>query len=136
MKRLSQQNFRAFTHHSETSAVLFGSPHGDATLDQAVEFAAAWVRCRSIAFGYVDALEQVYLAKLFAIRVLPTTLLLRRGRVIARWEGRQSLQKLDVSAQWSNDWDPGLNAAAGSDLRKPHFASTLFDTHEHRATCH
>jgi thioredoxin-like negative regulator of GroEL len=94
MKRLSSETFGSFISEAATAAVMFGSPTGDATMDQAIEFVDAWERRRDVGFGYVDAFEQIALARSFSIRVLPTTLVLRQGEIVARYEGRHSLSTL------------------------------------------
>lgn len=94
MKRLSLETFGSFVGEANISAIMFGSPTGDATRDQAIEFADAWTRRGDVSFGYVDAFEQVALARSFSIRVLPTTLVLRDGEVVARYEGRHHLSAL------------------------------------------
>jgi hypothetical protein len=95
MKRLNAESFRSLVENGDTAAVLFGSPTGDATMEQAIEFVHAWRRRADVSFGYVDAFEQIGLARSFAITVLPTTLVLRNGNVVARYEGQHSLSILD-----------------------------------------
>ena len=95
MKRLSAETFSSFISEGDIAAVMFGSPTGEATMEQAIEFADTWKRRRDVGFGYVDAFEQVALTRSFSIRVLPTTLVLRDGKVVARYEGRHSLSVLD-----------------------------------------
>ena len=64
---------------------MIGAPLGEATMAQAVEFANAWAEHRGEAdFGYVDAFENIAAARSFAVPVLPTTLVLRRGEASAR----------------------------------------------------
>ena len=70
---------------------MFGAPHGEATMDQAIEFADAWLDCHDEAnFGYIDAFENVAAARAYAVRVLPTTMIARDGEIVAWIEGRAS----------------------------------------------
>lgn len=94
MKRLSLETFNSFVEGANIVAVMFGAPAGDATKEQAIEFADTWRKRRDVGFGYVDAFEQIALARSFSIRVLPTTLVLRNGKVVAKYEGRHSLAGL------------------------------------------
>ncbi len=95
MKRLGMETIGRFLSEADVAAVMFGAPTGEATMNQAVEFAGAWRRCKEVSFGYVDAFEEVALARSLAIRVLPTTLVVRNGKIVERYEGRHSLLDLD-----------------------------------------
>jgi hypothetical protein len=87
MKRLSKQAFDPFVQDG-VSAIMFLAPRGEASMAQAIDFAAAWASHRGPAFGYVDAFDDVALSRFFEIRVLPTTLVLRDGEEVVRLEGR------------------------------------------------
>lgn len=90
MQRLTETTLPPFVAKPDTTAILFGAPLGEATLDQAHNFAEAWIEHRdSAAFGYVDAFQNVAAARAYKIRVLPTILVLHDGEVVARLEGRQ-----------------------------------------------
>lgn len=82
--------FDAFTARRGVSAVLFVAPPGEASMEQAIDFAATWASHPGTAFGYVDAFQDVALSRYFEIRVLPTTLVLRDGEEVVRLEGRHS----------------------------------------------
>lgn len=89
MKRLNADTLNAFVRDAETAVLMFGAPQGEATMDQAIEIADAWSERRENArFGYVDAFQHVQSARAFSVRVLPTTLVLRDGEEVARFEGR------------------------------------------------
>lgn len=89
MKRLNNTTLQHFLKASDIAVVMFGAPEGEATMDQAVEFAHAWMEHRGEAsFGYVDAFENISAARSHAVRVLPTTLVLRQGEIVSGFEGR------------------------------------------------
>ncbi len=91
MQRLNNDTLNAFINERGVTAVMFGAPTGEATMDQAVQFADAWLECHDEAhFGYVDAFANVAAARAFAVRVLPTTMIAREGEIIAWIEGRHS----------------------------------------------
>lgn len=95
MKRLTTDNLNAFVRDSEFAVLMFGAPVGEATMDQAIEFADAWAEHRSEAdFGYVDAFEHVALARSLRVRVLPTILVFHRNHEIARLEGRHTAARI------------------------------------------
>ncbi len=87
MKRLSREAFDPFVQDG-VSAIMFLAPRGEASMAQAIDFAAAWASHPGPAFGYVDAFDNVALSRFFEIRVLPTTLVLRDGEEVVRLEGR------------------------------------------------
>lgn len=87
MKRLSREAFGPFVQDG-VSAIMFLAPRGEASMAQAIDFAAAWASHPGPAFGYVDAFVDVALSRFFEIRVLPTTLVLRDGEEVVRLEGR------------------------------------------------
>lgn len=91
MQRVSPENVSDLLTQDARTVLLFGAPHGESVMAQAVVFAEAWVEHRAeAAFGYVDAAEHVALARSFGVRVLPTTLVLDRSEIVARFEGRCS----------------------------------------------
>lgn len=91
MQRLNNTTLNAFLNEPGVSAVMFGAPHGEATMDQATEFAEAWLECHDEAnFGYVDAFANVAAARSYAVRVLPTTMIVSNGEIVAWIEGRHS----------------------------------------------
>lgn len=95
MQRLNTTLINDFVHEPGVTAILFGAPHGEASLDQAVQFAEAWLDCHDEAhFGYVDAFENVAAARAYAVRVLPTTMIARDGEIIAWIEGRHSSTRI------------------------------------------
>jgi hypothetical protein len=91
MQRLNDATLSDFLGDPGLAVVMFGAPEGEATMAQAVEFAHAWLECRDEAsFGYVDAFESVAAARAYAVRVLPTTIIARRGEILAWIEGRHA----------------------------------------------
>lgn len=91
MQRLNNRTLNDFVSEPGVAAIMFGAPHGEATMDQAVQFAEAWLECHDDAnFGYVDAFENVAAARSYSVRVLPTTMIVKDGEVVAWIEGRHS----------------------------------------------
>jgi hypothetical protein len=91
MQRLNTATLSDFVSERGVGAVMFGAPHGEATMDQAVQFAEAWLECHDEAsFGYIDAFENVTAARTYAVRVLPTTMIVSNGEIVAWIEGRCS----------------------------------------------
>lgn len=91
MQRLNTATLSDFVGEPGVSAVMFGAPHGEATMDQAVQFAEAWLdRHNEASFGYIDAFENVAAARTYAVRVLPSTMIISDGEIIAWIEGRCS----------------------------------------------
>ncbi len=91
MQRLNTETLNDFLGEPGVSAVMFGAPQGEATMDQATQFAEAWLACHDEAnFGYVDAFKNVDAARSYSVRVLPTTMIVRDGEIIAWIEGRHS----------------------------------------------
>lgn len=91
MQRLNTDTLSDFLSDPGVSVVMFGAPQGEATMDQAVQFAEAWLDCHDEAdFGYVDAFENVSAARDYSVRVLPTTMVVANGEVTAWIEGRHS----------------------------------------------
>lgn len=91
MQRLNNHTLSDFVSEPGVVAIMFGAPHGEATMDQAVQFAEAWLECHDNAsFGYVDAFDNVAAARSYSVRVLPTTMIVNNGEVVAWIEGRHS----------------------------------------------
>jgi hypothetical protein len=91
MQRLNTAALSGFLSEPGVSAVMFGAPQGAATMDQAVQFAEAWLERHDDAnFGYVDAFANVAAARSYSVRVLPTTMIVSDGEVVAWIEGRHS----------------------------------------------
>jgi len=91
MQRLNTTTLSDFLSEPGVSAVMFGAPNSEATMDQAIQFADAWLECHDEAnFGYIDAFENVAAARRYAVRVLPTTMIVRDGEIVAWIEGRHS----------------------------------------------
>jgi hypothetical protein len=91
MQKLNNDTLQSFIAEPGTAAIMFGAPTGEATMDQAIEFADAWLDCHDDAsFGYIDAFTNVAAARAYAVRVLPTTMITRDGEVVAWIEGRHA----------------------------------------------
>lgn len=91
MQRLNNATLSDFLSEPGIAAVMFGAPHGEASMDQAVQFAEAWLECHDEAnFGYIDAFENIAAARQFSVRVFPTTMIVSNGEVVAWIEGRHS----------------------------------------------
>lgn len=91
MQRLNTNTLRDFLSKPGVGVVMFGAPRGAATMDQAIQFAEAWLDCHDHAnFGYIDAFENVEAACHYAVRVLPTTMIVRNGEIVSWIEGRSS----------------------------------------------
>ena len=91
MQRLNSRTLNEFVSEPGITAVMFGAPRGEATMDQAVQFAEVWLECHDDAnFGYIDAFENVAAARAYSVRVLPTTMIVKDGEVVAWIEGRHS----------------------------------------------
>jgi hypothetical protein len=91
MQRLNTATLNDFLSEPGVTAIMFGAPHGEATMDQAAQFAEAWLERHDDAnFGYVDAFENVAAARTYAVRILPTTMIVNDGEVVAWIEGRCS----------------------------------------------
>lgn len=91
MQRLNNDTLQSFVNERGVTAIMFGATDGEATMNQAIDFADAWLDCHDEAhFGYIDALKNVAAARAYAVRVLPTTMIARDGEIIAWIEGRAS----------------------------------------------
>lgn len=98
MQRLNAANTQRFVREAESAVVLFGSPDSEITMAQAIEFALAWADNSGDAqFGYVDAFENIAVARAFGIRLLPTTLITHRGEVVAMLEGQQPSLRIEAA---------------------------------------
>lgn len=95
MQRLNDATLPDFVAGAEIATVLFGAPHGEASLDQAHAFAEAWVDQRHFAaFGYIDAFANISTARAYGVRILPTTFVLRDGDIVAKLEGRNAAPRI------------------------------------------
>lgn len=95
MQKLNNDTLQSFVSEPGVSAIMFGAPSGEATMNQALEFAEAWLACHDDAnFGYIDAFANVAAARAYAVRVLPTTMIVRAGEVIAWIEGRHASPRI------------------------------------------
>ena len=95
MQRLTHDAIAAFAQANPTALILFGAPMGEATMNQALDFAEAWAAHRQAAgFAYVDAFAEIAAARAYKVRVLPTILALRHGEVVERLEGGTSAPRL------------------------------------------
>ena len=98
MQKLDDETLPAFVGGGGLRLVLFGSHNGKPTLAQAHVFADLWAdRHGDIDFGYVDALCNETAKKRFGVRLLPTLLVVRRGRVIAKLEGFHDRARLEAA---------------------------------------
>lgn len=95
MQRLNSATLKALCSEPGVNVVMFGAPHGEATIDQAIQFAEAWLECHGDAtFGYMDTFENVAAARSHAVRVLPTTMIVNDGEIVAWIEGRCSSTRI------------------------------------------
>lgn len=95
MQRLNTASLSDFLSDPGVSAIMFGAPRGEASMDQAVQFAEAWLDCHDEAnFGYVDAFENVAAARAYSVRVLPTTMIACNGEIVAWIEGRHTSARI------------------------------------------
>lgn len=91
MKKLTNDTLPAFAAQTQPVLILFGSPEGETTMHQALEFAESWAdHAGEAAYGYVDAFENIAAAHTYGVRMLPTTLLIENGEVTRRFEGVHS----------------------------------------------
>jgi thioredoxin-like negative regulator of GroEL len=98
LKKLDDDTLPGFVAARGLGLVLFGSHNGKPTLAQAHVFADLWAdRHRDVRFGYVDALAHEAAKKRYAVRVLPTLLVVRDGRVISKLEGFHDRTRLEAA---------------------------------------
>jgi len=98
MQKLDDETLPDFVRGSGLSLVLFGSHNGKPTLAQAHVFADLWAdRHSDIRFGYIDALCNEAAKKRFAVRLLPTLLIVRDGCAIAKLEGFHNRVRLEAA---------------------------------------
>ncbi len=98
MKKLDDETLPGFVGGRGLRLVLFGSYHGKPTLAQAHVFADLWAeRHTDIRFGYIDALCNEMAKKRYAVRLLPTLLVVGDGRVIAKLEGFHDRARLEAA---------------------------------------
>ena len=93
MLQLDDETLPAFLTGRGLGLVLFGSHNGKPTLAQARVFD----RRGPIRLGYIDALRCVAANKSHAVRFLPTLLVVRDGRVLAKLEGFHDRARLDAA---------------------------------------
>ena len=107
MQRLDENTVHGFVRDAEIAALMFGSPESEVTMAQAIEFALAWADSSgSAAFGYVDAFESIPAARAFGVRLLPTTLIVSDGQVVAKLEGRQPSLTIEMALRKAQDRRP------------------------------
>lgn len=98
LQRLDDETLPGFVRGRGLRLVLFGSHNGRPTLAQAHVFADLWAdRHADIGFGYIDALCNEAAKKRFAVRLLPTLLVVREGAVIAKLEGFHDRVRLEAA---------------------------------------
>jgi len=98
LKKLDDDTLPAFVAGRGVGLVLFGSHNGRPTLAQSHVFAELWAdRNAQMRFGYIDAMCNEAAKKDFAVRMLPTILVVRDGRVAAKLEGFHSLERLEAA---------------------------------------
>jgi hypothetical protein len=96
MKRLDSKSLPAFLSSPGVAVVMFGAAVGEATLEQAEQFALLWADHAvsdvpsvrpEVRFGYVDGTANWQALEQFDIDKLPATLAVRNGVVTHRLEG-------------------------------------------------
>ncbi|MBL8551777.1 MAG: thioredoxin family protein [Hyphomonadaceae bacterium] len=98
MQRLNDDTLDAFLEGAGTAILLFGAPSGGPTFHQAEELAALWAeRPGDARFGHVDATCNDLARRDFDIRLLPTTIVLRNGAPVARFEGVQPRWRIEAA---------------------------------------
>jgi hypothetical protein len=95
MKRLDTKSLPAFLETADIAVVFFGSADGDATMQQAEEFALLWSDVVTsdlvgVCFGYIDGSANWLAHGLLGVDELPVMLVVRDGKVTHRFEGRCS----------------------------------------------
>lgn len=100
LKKLDDDTLPAFVAARGLGLVLFGSHNGKPTLAQSHVFADLWAdRFNDIRFGYIDALCCEGSKKHYAVRVLPTLLVVMNGRVIGKLEGFHDRSRLESALE-------------------------------------
>jgi hypothetical protein len=103
MQKLNNNNLQSFIDEPGVSVVMFGAPTGEATMNQALAFAEAWLDCHDDAnFGYIDAFDDVAAARTYRVRVLPTTMVAKNGQVVAWIEGNCSRARVSEMIACAN----------------------------------
>jgi hypothetical protein len=96
LQKLDDDTLPAFVARRGLGLVLFGSHNGKPTLAQSHVFAELWAdRLNDLRFGYIDALCYGAAKKDYAVRMLPTILVVRDGRVTAKLEGFHARERLE-----------------------------------------
>lgn len=89
MQRVNSATLPLLLKNGAKTVLMFGAPSGEATMMQAEAFAEAWADHHDLAhFAYIDAFDEVALARHFGVHVMPTTIVLAGDRTLARFEGR------------------------------------------------
>lgn len=97
MKKLDDETLPNFMAERGLSLVLFGSQCGGPSLAQSHVFAELWAdNPGTLRFGYIDALCNDVARKRYAVRLLPTILAVRAGRVLAKLEGFHARKRLET----------------------------------------
>jgi hypothetical protein len=100
LMKLDDETLPAFVAERGLGLVLFGSHNGKPTLAQSHVFAELWAdRLNAIRFGYVDALCCGAEKKRYAVRMLPTILVVHDGRVVGKLEGFHARQRLEAALE-------------------------------------
>ncbi|MFZ2031316.1 MAG: thioredoxin family protein [Vitreimonas sp.] len=100
LKKLDDDALPAFVAGRGLGLVLFGSHNGKPTLAQSHVFAELWAdRLNDMRFGYVDALCSEASKKHYAVRMLPTILVVRDGCVVGKLEGFHARDRLEAALE-------------------------------------
>ena len=100
LKKLDDDTLPGFVAGRGVSLVLFGSHNGKPTLAQAHVFAELWAdRNAKMRFGYIDALCCEAAKKRYTVRMLPTILVVRDGRVVGKLEGFHARERLEAALE-------------------------------------
>lgn len=103
MHRLNHYTLEDFVRERDIAVIMFGAPESEATMAQAIEFADLWAdRAGDAAFGYLDALDNVSVARRCGVRVLPTTLVFNAGEIVKRFEGHTPALRIGAAISHTN----------------------------------
>ena len=103
MQRLNDDTLNAFLDQPGTTILMFGAPSGRPTLYQAEELAVLWAeRSGDALFGHIDATSNDVARRDFAVRLLPTTIVLHDGAPVARFEGVQQRWRIEAALDRAN----------------------------------
>jgi thioredoxin-like negative regulator of GroEL len=99
-EKLDDDTLPAFVAGRGLGLVLLGSYNGKPTLAQSHVFAELWAdRFGDIRFGSIDAPSCDTAKKRYAVRMLPTILIVRDGRAIGRLEGFHTRERLEAALE-------------------------------------